>query len=194
MKEYVVKRNRAALVTSVSTAMLGAGWAAGMVGTAFAAQDATLTTTIGAEGAQTPSADTSTGTSASPSLSASAGPSVASPSAAAADPATAATTPAAPAPAPAKPSGTFDGATVKTAYGNYQVQLTVDAGSITKVSMLQSGADDGTSRQIAGSALPTLQQRVLSAQAYNVQGVSGASYTTQGFQVSVKDAMARAGI
>ncbi len=183
-----MKRNRAALVTSVSTAMLGAGWAAGIVGTAVAAQDNTLTTTIGAAGTQSPSTETSTGTPASPSPSASA----------AADPAAAATTPVAPAPdtapASAGPSGAFQSATVQTRYGNYQVALTVDAGKITQVSMLQSGASDGTSRQIAASALPTLQQRVLSAQTYSVQGVSGASYTTQGFVAAVQNAMQAAGI
>jgi len=181
-----VKRNRAALVTSVSTAMLGAGWAAGMVGTAFASQESTLTTTVGAADTQSPAADTATAMSAPPSPSVSA-------DASANSSAPAETTPAAPA-APAGPSGTFQSATVKTRYGNYQVKLTVDAGKITKVSMLQSGASDGTSRQIAASALPTLQQRVLSAQTYNVQGVSGASYTTQGFEAAVQNAMQVAGI
>jgi len=198
-----VKRNRAALVTSVSTAMLGAGWVAGVVGTAVAAQDNTLTTTIGAAGTQSPSTDPSTGTLASPSPSAGSDPS-ASASAAATDPAAAAAaTPAAPAPAapapapapvPAGPSGTFTSAEVQTRYGNYQLALTVEAGTITNVAMLQSGASDGTSQQIAGSALPTLQQRVLSAQAYAVQGVSGASFTTQGFTAAVQNAMAQAGI
>ncbi|WP_291381928.1 FMN-binding protein [Demequina sp.] len=178
-----MKRNRAALVTSVSTAMLGAGWVAGVVGTAVAKQDDAVTTTIGAVGAPSPSAGTSTGTSASPSPSFGTDPSA---GASASAPA--------PAPAPAGPSGTFDSATVHTRYGNYQVALTIEAGKITTISMLQSGASDGTSRQIAGSALPTLQQRVLSAQTYNVQGVSGASYTSQGFVAAVQNAMQAAGI
>jgi uncharacterized protein with FMN-binding domain len=182
-----VKRNRAALVTSVSTAMLGAGWAAGVVGTAVAAQDPTLTTTIDTSAAQSSAPDAAA--SASPSPGANSDPS-ASASAAATEPAAAATTPA----APAKPSGSFKSAVVKTRYGNYQVALTVDAGKITEVSMLQSGASDGTSRQIVGSALPTLQKRVLSAQTYDVQGVSGASYTTQGFKAAVQNAMQAAGI
>jgi uncharacterized protein with FMN-binding domain len=174
-----VKRNRAALVTSVSTAMLGAGWAAGVVGTAVAAQDPTLTTTI----------DTSADQSSAPDAAASASPSPGASS----DPSASASAAATPA-APAKPSGSFKSAVVKTRYGNYQVALTVDAGKITEVSMLQSGASDGTSRQIVGSALPTLQKRVLSAQTYDVQGVSGASYTTQGFKAAVQNAMQAAGI
>lgn len=184
-----MKRNRAALVTSVSTAILGAGWAAGVVGTAVAAQDSTLTTTVGAAGTQSSSTGTATGTSTSPS--ASSDPST-SASAAATDPAAAATTPAAP--APAKPSGTFAGADVRTRYGNYQAQITVEAGLITNISMLQSGASDGTSRQISGYALPRLINAVLQSQTAKVAYVSGASYTSQGFEVSVQDAMAQAGI
>lgn len=188
-----MKRNRAALVTSVSTVMLGAGWAAGVLGTAVATQEPTLTITIGAAGTPLPAAGTSTGTSASPSPSAGTDPSASASASAPATSAPAAPAPA-PAPAPAGPSGTFQSATVQTRYGNYQVALSVEAGTITQVSMLQSGASDGTSRQIAGSALPTLQQRVLSAQTYNVQGVSGASYTTQGFVAAVQNAMQAAGI
>ncbi len=179
-----VKRNRAALVTSVSTAMLGAGWAAGMVGTAFAAQEPTLTASVDAAGTTTPPTDT---TGSSPSSSATTPPS-ATPSTPA--PATSS----APAPEPAQPSGTFDGASVRTAYGTYQVEITVDAGTITDIAMLQSGARDGTSRQISGYALPRLVQAVLKAQTADVGYVSGASYTSQGFEASVKDAMARAGL
>jgi uncharacterized protein with FMN-binding domain len=35
---------------------------------------------------------------------------------------------------------------------------------------------------------------VLTAQTWDVQGISGASYTVQGFLTSVKDAMAQAGL
>ncbi|PKQ17712.1 MAG: FMN-binding protein [Actinobacteria bacterium HGW-Actinobacteria-8] len=173
-----MKRNRAALVTSVSTAMLGAGWAAGVVGTAVAAQDTPLATTVGAAGAQPPSIDTPTGTSASSS---------ASTSATATDPAAAAT-------APAAPSGTFDGATARTRYGDYQAQITVEAGAITSIAMLKSGANDGTSRQLSGYALPRLIEAVLQSQTAKVAYVSGASYTSQGFVASVQDAMAQAGL
>lgn len=185
-----MKRNRAVLVTSVSTAMLGAGWAAGMVGTAFAAQEPVLTTTIDAAGASTPSADTTTGTPASPTSDMTTAP-PASPSASA--PATSAP-PKTTAPKPALPSGTFDGASVKTRYGSYQVRLMVDAGKITDITMLKSGATDGTSREISGYALPRLINAVLKSQKANVGYVSGASYTSQGFEASVDDAMKRAGL
>lgn len=181
-----MKRNRAALVTSVSTAMLGAGWAAGVVGTAVAAQDNTMTATVGAAGTSLPSTATSAGASASPSPRASTDPSV---SASASSPATSA-----PARAPAAPSGIFDGAIAKTRYGNYQVEISVEAGKISNIAMLQSGANDGTSRQISGYALPRLIAAVLQTQTAHVGYVSGASYTSQGFEASVQDAMSQAGI
>lgn len=179
MEDKIVKRNRAALVTSVSTAMVGAGWVAGMVGTpVVAAGPATASTDIsdtGGSGLQPAPAPSS----AAPLGSAPSTPAPASPAAA---------------PEPVKPTGTFDGASVRTRYGSYQVEITVDAGTITDISMLQSGASDGTSRQISGYAVPRLIQAVLTSQTADVSYVSGASYTSQGFEASVKDAMSRAGL
>jgi uncharacterized protein with FMN-binding domain len=75
-----------------------------------------------------------------------------------------------------------------------QVQLEITNGTITRVQPLVIGYGDGTSRRINASAVPTLQQRVLSAQSYKVSYVSGASYTSQGFLASVQGAMSKAGL
>jgi len=203
-----MKRNTVAVVTTLSTVMLGAGWAAGVIGAAANAGSGGISIDALGSGSDTAGSTlspspTATGNSGLPSPSVNAS---ASPSAAAADPAAAAPAPAAPAPAapapaapapaapPPAPSGTFDGATVQTAYGNYQVQVAITAGQITNIVMLQSGSNDADSRQISGSALPTLQQRVLSAQSWNVQGFSGASWTSRGFTASVQSAMQAAGL
>lgn len=215
-----MKRNTVAVVTTVSTVMLGAGWAAGIVGAATSASPGGLSiNALGNGTVGSTLAPTATGTTASPSASASAAaaaapdaaatttdpaaaPAAAAPAAAApagaapaaAAPAPAAPAPAAPAPAPAAPSGNFTGATAQTSYGNYQVAITVASGKVTAISMLQSGASDGTSRQISGSALPQLINAVLQSQTANVGYVSGASFTSQGFLASVQDAMAQAGL
>lgn len=185
-----MKRNRAAVVTTVSTVMLGAGWVAGIVGTALNSSGGSAT--IVAQGTGSPVATTvAPSTTSSPSPSATSNP---SPSATS-SPSPSATASAAPAPTtPAPVSGTFDGASVQTRYGSYQAELTITAGQITNVVMLQTGASDGTSRQISGYALPLLISAVLQQQTANVGYVSGASYTTQGFQASVQDAMAQAGL
>jgi len=91
-------------------------------------------------------------------------------------------------------SGTFDGALVNTREGPFQAEVIVSNNTITSVNVLVGGDSRGDSVAINRSALPTLQQRVLSAQSWNVQGISGASYTVQGFLTSVKDAMAQAGL
>ena len=150
----------------------------------------------GTASSSTPSASPSA--SAAPATSAAPAPAKAAPAPAA--PAKAAPAPAAPAkaaPAPAAPapvSGIFDGSAVGTRYGNYQVKITVAGGKITNIVMLQSGNADGTSQQISGYALPLLISAVLQQQTANVGYVSGASYTTQGFESSVKSAMQAAGL
>jgi uncharacterized protein with FMN-binding domain len=60
--------------------------------------------------------------------------------------------------------------------------------------MVKSGNSDGTSQQISGYALPLLISAVLQQQTWNVGYVSGASYTTQGFEGTVKSAMQQAGL
>lgn len=191
-----MKRNTAAVVTTVSTAMLGAGWVAGMVGTALAANSGGVSIdalgsgngVVGTTSGPTSSATASASPSASPSSGATAS---AAPDAAASAPAA---TTAAPPPAPAGPSGTFDGASVRTKFGSYQAELVIADGKITSISMLDSGASDGTSREISGYALPILIDSVLQNQTANVGYVSGASYTSQGFLTSVNDALVQAGL
>jgi uncharacterized protein with FMN-binding domain len=147
--------------------MLGAGWVVGIVGTALNSSGGSAT--IVAQGPGSPVAST------------------VAPSTASTSSAPAATTPAA-------VSGTFDGAAVNTRYGSYQAEITVAAGKITDVAMLKSGSSDGTSRQISGYALPQLISAVLQQQKANVGYVSGASYTSQGFEGAVQSAMQKAGI
>ena len=96
--------------------------------------------------------------------------------------------------APAKPSGTFVGSKINTAYGPMQVQIVVSNGVVTAVQPITIGYGDRESTQINARAVPTLVQRVVSAQTYKVSYVSGASYTSQGVLASVKSAMSKAGI
>jgi len=181
-----MKRNTVAVITTVSTVMLGAGWSAGVIGVAANSGSGDLS--IDALG----SGDGLVGSTAAPSPTGA----TTSPSASASAPAPASTPPAdpAPAPAPAGVSGTFSGALVNTKEGPFQAAIVVSDNTITAVNVVVGGDSRGDSVQINRTALPTLQQRVLSSQTWNVQGISGASYTVQGFLTSVKDAMAQAGL
>ena len=91
-------------------------------------------------------------------------------------------------------SGTYDGALISTKEGAFQAEIVVEAGTITAVNVLVDGDDRHDSVRINETALPLLQERVLSAQTWDVEGISGASYTVQGFLTSVKDAMTQAGL
>ena len=98
------------------------------------------------------------------------------------------------APAPAKPSGTFVGSTQQTRFGPVQVQITLSNGKITAAKALQYPNNDFRSQQISQQAIPYLVQETLAAQSANIQGVGGASYTSQGWYDSLLSALAKAGL
>ena len=90
----------------------------------------------------------------------------------------------APPPPPPKPSGTFTGQAVDTNYGPVQVQITVSDGKIT-----QANGDDQGGSSIGENAIPQLNQEAVQAQSANIQGVSGATYTSQGYIQSLQEAI-----
>ena len=96
-------------------------------------------------------------------------------------------------PVASKPSGVFTGAAKDIGYGIVQVQITVSNGKITSAKTLQQ-PQGGRSGQINQQAVPMLNQEVLAAQSASIQGVGGASYTSQGYQASLASAIAKAGI
>lgn len=134
----------------------------------------------------------STASSATPTTPATAPSSAASPSASASAPASA---PAAAAPPPkAAASGKFTGDTVQTPFGNMQVALVVSGGKVTDVTVLQRTDQGQRSVQISDYADPRLRTEVLQAQSANVQMISGATYTSEGYLQSVQSALDKAGI
>jgi uncharacterized protein with FMN-binding domain len=184
-----MKGSRVAFVVGASAAMLAAGWRVGNLPVASFALGSPAGGQVSTGPTPSPSASTTTTTTTTSTTTAAAAKPAAKP---------ATTTAAKPAPAPAPKtagaSGTYVGPSISTAYGNMQVQLVIKSGKITQVQPLVIGYGDRTSQQINSYAVPTLEQRVLSAQTYKVQYVSGASYTSQGFLASVQGAMAKAGI
>jgi uncharacterized protein with FMN-binding domain len=91
-------------------------------------------------------------------------------------------------------SQTVDGNVVQTVYGPIQVDITVKSGKITAVSV--PVYPDNTERdiQIGDFALPELVQETISADSANIDAVSGASYTSQGYINSLQNAIDKAGI
>ena len=101
-----------------------------------------------------------------------------------------------PTPAP-KPKGqyvdgTYTGSVADAYYGNIQVEATVSGGKLTNVTFLQYPSDRSTSRYINSQAMPLLRQEAISAQSANVDGVSGATDSSQAFIESLSSALAQA--
>jgi uncharacterized protein with FMN-binding domain len=91
-------------------------------------------------------------------------------------------------------SKTVDGNVVQTIYGPIQVDITVKGGKITAVNV--PVYPDGTMRdvQINEFALPELNQEAISANSANIDAVSGATYTSQGYISSLQSAIDKAGV
>ncbi|KZE89903.1 FMN-binding protein [Microbacterium sp. TNHR37B] len=119
----------------------------------------------------------------------------AAPAEAAASPtATASATPSAAASANASglTDGSYTGDAVNTRYGAVQVTITVSGGEVTAVDVPQYPQSNGRDRQINERAIPTLVSETLSAQSAQIHFVSGATYTSGGYQESLQSALDRA--
>jgi uncharacterized protein with FMN-binding domain len=88
--------------------------------------------------------------------------------------------------------GTFTGPAVFVNYGTVQVKITVSNGKITEAVAVQ--APRGKNDRYTNMAVPILKQQTLQAQSANIQGASGASYTSYGWFKSLQGAMAEAGL
>ena len=98
----------------------------------------------------------------------------------------------APAAAPAAISGTFTGPSVDVKYGNVQVKITVVNGRITDAVAVK--APTGKNDRYTNMSVPVLKAQTLKAQSADIQGVSGASYTSYGWYTSLQGALAQAGL
>lgn len=84
---------------------------------------------------------------------------------------------------------TYDGDVINTRYGPVQIQVTVTGGVIEAVTPLQTPT--GRNARYTEVAMPILIQETLQAQSANISSVGGASYTSQGFIMSLQSALAR---
>ena len=94
---------------------------------------------------------------------------------------------------PAADTQTVQGAEEMTRYGAVQVDVTITGGVITDVQAVQYPTRERRDQEINDAAIPELRNQVLSAQSAHVAGVSGATYTTQGYLASVQSALDAAG-
>jgi uncharacterized protein with FMN-binding domain len=88
--------------------------------------------------------------------------------------------------------GSYAGSVQDAFYGNIQVKAVISGGKITDVVFLQFPNDNRTSQYINSQADPMLKQEAIQAQSAQINGVSGASASSQAFQASLADALSQA--
>lgn len=119
------------------------------------------------------------------------------------------TSPTTPTTAPGSPSSTAPASTSTTApattrtatgadepfeFGDLAVKVTVSGRKVTDVSIASLDADGGRSESIDSYAIPQLEHQAIDASSANIDGVSGATFTSQAFADSLGSALGKLGI
>jgi uncharacterized protein with FMN-binding domain len=89
---------------------------------------------------------------------------------------------------------TFTGAVAQTRWGPVQVTITVAGGKITAVDVPQYPDGNHKDQEINAEALPILTQETLTAQSANIDMISGATVTSEGYLQSLQSAIDQAGL
>lgn len=84
---------------------------------------------------------------------------------------------------------TVTGGSVQTRYGPVQVRITVQNGKLTDVKAVTYPQENPRDQEINGYAVPQLNRETLAAQSAHIDAVSGATYTSQGYQRSLQSAL-----
>jgi uncharacterized protein with FMN-binding domain len=98
---------------------------------------------------------------------------------------------AAPKAAPAAPQ-TALGALERYGYGELAARVSISGGRITGITVPVLRTAEQYSQQLAAQVIPTLRSEVLQAQSARVNAVSGATYTSQAYALSVQAALDKA--
>lgn len=91
-------------------------------------------------------------------------------------------------------AATFTGDNISTRWGPVQVQITVAQGQITGVDMLAYPYDNQRDQEINARALPILISETMDSQSAQIDMVSGATYTSDGYTRSLQSALDQAGL
>jgi uncharacterized protein with FMN-binding domain len=108
-------------------------------------------------------------------------------------PSSAPTAPSSKSAAPPPSTKTVTGDAADTRYGPVQVAVTFSGKKITRIQVVEYPTETGRDQQINSYAIPQLNQQAMSAQSANIDGVSGATYTSEGYQQSLQSAIDKAG-
>jgi uncharacterized protein with FMN-binding domain len=89
-------------------------------------------------------------------------------------------------------SGSYTGSQVNTRWGIVQVRITVVNGKITSAQAIEYPNDNYRDQQINAYALPILNSEVVTAQSANIDSISGATVTSNGYTSSLQSAIDQA--
>jgi uncharacterized protein with FMN-binding domain len=89
-------------------------------------------------------------------------------------------------------SKTITGDAAPTRYGPVQLQVTFNGTRITRINVIDYPTESGRDQQINSYALPILNQEAMAAQSAQVDVVSGATYTSDGYAQSLQSAIDKA--
>ena len=87
------------------------------------------------------------------------------------------------------PSYVVNGQSMDTRYGPVQVQITIRSHRIIKATAIDYPQGSSTDQEINSSAIPQLDDETLQAQSAQIDTVSGATYTSDGYQRSLQSAL-----
>lgn len=84
---------------------------------------------------------------------------------------------------------TYTGSTAATRWGDVQVTITVADGKVTDVAVPVYPSENHKDQEINAYALPVLRQETLAAQNADIDTVSGATVTSDGYRESLQSAL-----
>ncbi|MER6290050.1 FMN-binding protein [Streptomyces sviceus] len=84
---------------------------------------------------------------------------------------------------------TVTGDTIQTRWGPVQVRVTIKNGRLTDVTAVSYPTDNPRDQEINSYALPRLRSEALQAQSADIDTVSGATYTSDGYRQSLQSAL-----
>jgi uncharacterized protein with FMN-binding domain len=86
------------------------------------------------------------------------------------------------------------GTAADTRYGPVQVKITVTNGQLTAVTAVEYPTNNPRDEEINSFAIPQLTSEALAAKSAQIDMVSGATYTSEGYITSLQSALDRAGV
>jgi uncharacterized protein with FMN-binding domain len=91
-------------------------------------------------------------------------------------------------------SGTVTGDAADTRFGPVQVRITVENGKLTSATAVEYPTENPRDQEINEYAIPTLNQEAAQAGNADIDLVSGATYTSDGYTQSLQSALDKAGL